>query len=204
MELRKKPFLIGLFYIFISIFETAASVLPWIKYCEIEFSFLSTYTIEHGLSYNQSKFRYYGGLEKNLCGYFKPVVENLCPEFCINIRYVQNAGLLLLSCNIVFIIMHVFFAYVFISKSKQRIDGEIAGLACWTMAMAKVLLGIVYFEVAGPKSFKTPLRYSFDVFLSFGFYFYVFGALSEILVAYFIYNFETYEIRQQSKSIIGS
>jgi hypothetical protein len=130
-------------------------------------------------------------LKESLCGYFKPVVENACPGLCTNIENIQNAGLLLLSCNIICILMHIFLAYLFISKARQRFEGDVPGLACWTMAIIKLVLGIIYLEIAGPKSFKTTWQYGFDVFLSFGFYFYFVGAMSEMVVSYFIYNLET-------------
>lgn len=191
MDANKKALLTGLFYIFISLFEIAESVLPWIRYCQIEFSFLSAYALDDGLSYHRSRLQSYNMLKESLCGYFKPVVENACPELCTNIENIQNAGLLLLSCNIICILMHIFLAYLFISKARQRFEGDVPGLACWTMAIIKVVLGIIYFEIAGPKSFKTTWQYGFDVFLSFGFYFYFVGAMSEMVVSYFIYNLET-------------
>lgn len=204
MDSSKKSFLTGLFYIFISIFETAESILPWVQYCKIEFSFISTHSLPDGLSYNQSKFQYYGMLKENLCGNIKPIVENVCPELCTNIENIQNAGLLLLSCNIICIILHLFLAYSFISKSKQKIEREISGLACWIMAIIKVTLGIIYFEVAGIKKIKTTWKFSFDVFLSFGFYFYFLAVFGEIFLAYFVYNFKTFEIRQQNEGKLSS
>jgi hypothetical protein len=204
MDPRKKDLYTGIFYVIITVFEIAESVLPWIRYCQIEFSFLTVFALDDGLSYQRKRFQTYSMLRESLCGYFKKVVENACPDLCDNIESLQNAGLLLFSCNIICILLHIFLAILFLSRAKQRYGGYIPSLACWSMAVMKVLLGVVYFEVASPKDFRTPWQYSFDAFLSFGFYFYFVGVMSELMAAYLIYHNQDRLLRSSSEGKLSS
>lgn len=186
----KKDLIAGLFYIFFTLIQIAESILPWLHYCKVEFSFTTLFIVEDGLSYRDNRIHDYSEARRSLCEDFQRIIIKACPDFCTNIENIQNAGLLMFSCNIVCIIMSLFLAYLYMSRYFKRFDGSIPSAAVYSFAIIKIFLGVIYLEIIDPSSIKSTWRVDYDIEISFGFYVYFFGVLSHLLASYLLYNFE--------------
>jgi len=194
----------GLIYIFLALLQVAESIFPWVRYCKIEFSFLSVFIVDDGLLGKHSRISSYSYLSETLCRDFKPIAESACPEFCTNTENLQNSGLLMFSCNMVCIILSLFLAYHYISKHYKRFEGRIPPVALWTLTIIKVFLGVIYLQMIDPSTILTTWEAEYDIRLSFGFYFYALGVFSQIVVSYWLYNVENMQLRAPTELKLSS
>lgn len=199
MDSTKRDLIIGLFYIFFTLLQIAESLLPWLHYCKIEFSFISLFIVEDGLSYRDNRIHEYPEARQHLCEDFNGIITKACPGFCTNIENIQNAGLLMFSCNIVCILLSVFLAYLYISRYLKRFDGSIPSAAVCSFTIIKIFLGVIYLEIIDPPSIKSTWRADYDIEISFGFYIFFFGILTHLSVAYFLFNVEYKRLKTPSE-----
>lgn len=204
MNTRQQNLLLGFFYIFLAFLQTAESILPWIRYCKVEFSFMSIFSVDEGLSIEDKRISNYSAMKENLCKFFKPITETACPKFCNNLDNIQNGGLLMFSCNLVCIILSIFLAYHYISKSCNQFEGRIPPIALWTLTIIKIFLGVIYFKIIDPSSIPTTWEVGYDVRLSFGVYLYALDVFSQISVSYLVYTTESRHLRTPSESKLGT
>ena len=185
MKLMNLDKIIPACYIVLVSLEVIETFSPWITYCNVEISLSSVYFFDHGFN---NPIVSYPQLQEELCGKFKPIIENACANFCLFLPKFYKAGIAMFSGNLACILLNIFFINVYLQKAKNTSLWNIPKLLVWMSVFLKIVSGIFYFQILEGNKFNTTWTPEHDVFFSIGVYLYITNVFFGIFIGYIVYN----------------